>query len=100
MIADPVAVKFKKNNQTNENSIFCLKLNVPNQLINIKPQCPFLISTYYDVPDALPGAVSLYFNSGTHYRYNNAVYCLLGLFIPRQVIGYDFATTELMIILL
>jgi D-alanyl-D-alanine carboxypeptidase len=36
MMADPVAVKFKKNNQTNENSIFCLKLNVPCQFINMK----------------------------------------------------------------
>ena len=43
MMADPVEVKFKKNNQTNENSIFCLKLNVPSQFINMKILCPFLI---------------------------------------------------------
>ncbi len=43
MMADPVAVKFKKNNQTNENSIFCLKLNVPNQFINMKILYPLLI---------------------------------------------------------
>jgi D-alanyl-D-alanine carboxypeptidase len=35
-MADPVAVKFKKNNQTNEISIFCLKLNVPSQFTNMK----------------------------------------------------------------
>jgi D-alanyl-D-alanine carboxypeptidase len=40
-MADPVAVKFKKNNQTNEISILCLKLNVPNQFINMK--CRFLL---------------------------------------------------------
>jgi D-alanyl-D-alanine carboxypeptidase len=43
MMADPVVVKFKKNSQTNENSIFCLKLNVPNQFINMKVLYPFLI---------------------------------------------------------
>ena len=43
MKADPVVVKFKKNNQTNENSIFCLKLNVPNQFINMNVLYPLLI---------------------------------------------------------
>jgi D-alanyl-D-alanine carboxypeptidase len=45
MMADPVAVKFKKNNQTNENSIFCLKLNVPSQFINMK--LPFLLLIFH-----------------------------------------------------